>query len=304
MLNVARLRVLHEAARAGSLTSAAAALNYTPSAVSQQITLLERETGAQLLERLPRGVRLTEAGRVLVEHTATVLAELRAAEDALAAIEHGEAGRLRFASFPTANAVLMPRAVAAFRPRRPNVDLVLSEHDRDDGLAGVAEREFDLALVYEFSLVPIVVPDTVRVRPLLLDPVKIMLPEEHPLARRRRLRLIDLAEEAWIQGVRRGSTLDVLPQACRAAGFEPRIRFRTDDQTTVRGLVTAGLGIAMVPWLVVPSIPPGLVVRSLDEPALTRTVMTACPASRPLAAAGAMIEALAQAAAELGATSP
>jgi DNA-binding transcriptional LysR family regulator len=304
MLSVSRLRVLHEAARTGSLTLAAAALSYTPSAVSQQIALLERETNAQLLERHPRGVRLTEAGRVLVGHTTTVLAELHAAEDALAAVQHGEGGRLRFASFPTANAVLMPRALAAFRPRHPNVELVLSERDRDDGLAGVADRELDVALVYEFSLVPVVVPETVHVRPLLTDAVYIMLPERHRLARRRRLRMGDLAEETWIQGVRHGSTLDVLPMAGRAAGFDPRILFRTDDQTTVRGLVAAGLGIAMVPSLVVSSLPPGVVVRPLDEPALTRTVMVAWPSSRSLAAATAMTEALEAAAAELGAQPP
>jgi DNA-binding transcriptional LysR family regulator len=301
MLNLARLRVLHEAARTGSLTLAAAELNYTTSAVSQQIALLERETSAQLLERHPRGVRLTEAGRVLVEHTGSVLAELQAAEDELDAVQHGKGGRLRFASFPTANAVLMPRAVAAFRPRHPDVELVLSERDRDDGLAGVAERELDLALVYEFSLVPVVVPEEVQVRALLTDPVNIMLPEGHRLARRRRLRLVDLAHETWIQGVRHGSTIDVLPKACRAAGFEPRILFRTDDQTTVRGLVAAGLGIAMVPWLVLPSMPPGLVARPLDEPALTRTVMLAWPSTRSLAAATAMTEALERAARELGA---
>src|ERR687890_2474806 len=98
MLNVPRLRILREAARTGSLTLAAEALSYTPSAVSQQIALLERETSAQLLERHARGVRLTEAGRVLVERAATVLAELAAAEEGLPAVRRGDGGRLRFAS--------------------------------------------------------------------------------------------------------------------------------------------------------------------------------------------------------------
>jgi DNA-binding transcriptional LysR family regulator len=304
MLSVTRLLVLHEAARTGSLTLAAEALSYTTSAVSQQIALLERETGAQLLERHARGVRLTEAGRVLAEHAATVLADLEAAEDALDAVLHGAGGRLRFASFPTANAVLMPRAVAAFRPRHPGVELVLSEQDRDDGLAGVANRELDLALVYEFSLVPIVVPATVELRPLLVDAVYIMLPASHRLAHLRRLRMADLADEPWIQGVRSGSTLDVLPLAARASGFEPQIVFRTNDQTTVRGLVAAGLGIAMVPSLIVQSLPPDVVVLPLDEPALTRTVMVASPSSRPVPAGAAMIEALETAAAGLDKVRP
>jgi DNA-binding transcriptional LysR family regulator len=292
MLSLPRLRVLHAAARTGSLTSAAEELSYTTSAVSQQITLLERETEVRLLERHARGVRLTEAGRVLVEHTATVLAALDAAEEALLELKRGDGGRLRFASFPTANAVLMPRALAAFRASHPGVELILSERDRDEGLAGVAERELDLALVYEFSLVPVVVAPAVRLHPLLTDAVYIMLPKDHRLARRRRLRMGDLADEAWIQGVRSGSTLDVLPMAGRAAGFEPQIVFRTDDQTTVRGLVAAGVGIAMVPSLILASLPPGVVVRPLDEPALTRSVMVAAPASDPLPAALAMMATL------------
>jgi DNA-binding transcriptional LysR family regulator len=292
MLSLPRLRVLHEAARTGSLTSAAEALSYTTSAVSQQITLLERETGVRLLERHARGVRLTEAGRVLVEHAVVALGALEAAQDALLELQRGEGGRLRFASFPTANAVMMPRALAAFRDAHPGVELILSERDRDEGLAGVAERELDLALVYEFSLVPVVVAPTVRLHPLLTDAVYIMLPTDHRLARRRRLRMGDLAEEPWIQGVRSGSTLDVLPMAGRAAGFEPQVVFRTDDQTTVRGLVAAGIGIAMVPSLILSSLPPGVVVRPLDEPALTRSVMVAAPAADPLPSALAMLETL------------
>src|SRR3954469_17158861 len=105
MLNLARLQALHEVGRLGSLTAAAASLSYTTSAVSQQITLLERETGARLLERHARGVRLTEAGRVLVEHTTAALDALDAAEDALLELQRGDGGMLRFASFPTANAV-------------------------------------------------------------------------------------------------------------------------------------------------------------------------------------------------------
>src|SRR5262249_56746120 len=108
---------------------------------------------------------------------------------------------------------------------------------------------------YEFSLVPVVVAPTVRLRPLLTDAVYIMLPNDHRLAHRRRLRMGDLADEAWVQGVRSGSTLDVLPMAGRAAGFEPQGVFRTDDQTTLRGLVAAGIGIAMVPSLRLPPLP-------------------------------------------------
>ncbi|MQA10414.1 MAG: LysR family transcriptional regulator [Pseudonocardiaceae bacterium] len=301
MLNVTRLRVLHEVARLGSLTAAAKELSYTISAVSQQITLLERETGSELLERQPRGVRLTEAGRVLVAHAGTVLSELRAAAEAVQAVNLGHGGRLRFGSFPTANAALMPRAVAEFRERHPEVELVLTELDRDEGLTTIGARELDIVLVYEFPVVPIVVPDNIEVHRLLVDPLHIMLPSDHPLASRKRLRLTDLADQHWIQGVHHGSTMDVLPRACRAAGFEPDIVFRTDDQMTVRGLVAAGLGIALAPWLALSAVPAGIVARPLREPTLTRTVLVALPAAASvLPAASAMVDALRSAGAALG----
>src|SRR5262245_27568390 len=184
MLNVARLQVLHAVAKNGSLTAAAAELRYTTSAVSQQISLLERETGSRLFERHPRGVRLTESGRVLAEHAGTILAELRAAEAALTAVNRGQAGRLRFGSFLTANAVLMPRAVAAFRAARPRVSLELAELDRDEGFAAVRDHDLDLALVYEFPAIPIARADDMETVPLMVDPLYIMLATDHPLAGR------------------------------------------------------------------------------------------------------------------------
>jgi DNA-binding transcriptional LysR family regulator len=272
--------------------------------VSQQLSLLQRETGTVLVERHARGVRLTEAGRVLAQHAGSVLSELRAAEAALTAVGQGYGGRLRLGSFTTANAALMPRAVAGFRSAYPDVRLDLTELDSDEGLVAVAEHHVDLALVYEFPIVPMMIPDRVEVLPLLIDPLHILFAAGHPMARRRRLRLADLAEQDWIQGVRHGSTTAVLPQACRAAGFEPRIVFRTDDQMTVRGLVAAGLGIALAPFLALSAVPPGLTDRPLREPDLTRTVMVAVPhPSRRLPAATAMVAELRKAATALGATS-
>lgn len=293
VLDVHRLRVLREVARHGSLSRAAEALSYTPSAVSQQIATLERDAGVQLLERHPRGVRLTEAGRALVGHTEIILAELRAAETSIAAIGRSDAGRLRFGSFTTANAALMPRAAAAFRAEHPDVQLELLEVDTDEAAAMVAARELDLALVYEFPVVPARMPAGVDLTPLLNDPLHLALPAGHRLAGRKRIRLPELAAETWIQGIHRGSTIDVLPRACRQAGFEPDIAFRTDDQMTVRGLVAAGLGVALAPWLTLGATPPGIVIQPLAEPSLTRRVMAATPAGAyRLPATFAMIDQL------------
>jgi DNA-binding transcriptional LysR family regulator len=293
MLNVTRLRLLHAVSRLGSLTAAATELNYSTSAVSQQISLLEREIGTTLLERHARGVRLTEAGRVLAGHAATIEAELRAADAALTAVNRGQAGRLRFSSFLTANAVLMPRAVAAFQASHPGVSLELAELDRDEGLAAVRDHDLDIALVYEFPAIPIVITATVEIIPLLVDPLHIILASDHPLANRNRLSLKDLAGQRWIQGVHHGSTINVLPQACRAAGFEPDILFRTPDQVTVRGLVAAGIGVALAPSLTLESLPSDVVARPLDDPSLVRTVHAALPtAQHRLPAAEAMLDTL------------
>ncbi|MCO1659773.1 LysR family transcriptional regulator [Pseudonocardia humida] len=301
MLNVPRLRVLYEVAKAGSLTGAAKELNYTPSAVSQQLALLQKETNARLVERHRRGVRLTESGRQLVRHAAAVLAELRTAEAALDAVARGEGGRMRLGSFPTANATLMPRAVAAFQADRPVVELDLVELDSDEGLAQVAEHQLDIALVYEFPMTPMALAPDLEVLPLVVDPLHIMLPSDHPMAGKGSIGLAELSGERWIQGVRHGSTIQVLPQACRAAGFEPGIVFRTDDQMAVRGLVAAGLGVALVPWLALSTVPPGVVVRPLDEPNLTRAVSAALPSpARRLPAAVAMVESLRAVCAQLG----
>lgn len=302
MINPMRLQVLHVVARLGSLSAAAAELNYTTSAISQHMSLLERETGAHLLERRPRGVRLTESGRVLADHADKIVAELHAAEATLAALSRGQAGRLRFGSFPTANAALMPRAVAHFQAMNPRVVLELAELDRDEGLSGVRGHDLDIALVYEFPVVPLAAGTDTEIVPLLVDPLHIMLARDHPLADRTSLTLPDLADQRWIQGVHHGSTVDVLPQACRAVGFEPDIRFRTDDQVTVRGLVAAGIGIALAPWLTLTTLPPEVITRPLDEPSLTRTVSAAVPAAdHRLPAADAMIGTLRTISKQLGA---
>ncbi len=151
MLNVNRLRILKEVAHRGSFSAAADALSYTQSAVSQQIAALEAETGMTLLERRPRGVSLTAAGQTLVGHAESVLADLDAAEAALAAIAGLRGGRLRMASFPTAGATLMPLAIATFRSRHPDVELTLAEGEPEQIAPRLRTGELDLALLFEFD---------------------------------------------------------------------------------------------------------------------------------------------------------
>src|ERR1022692_2604833 len=151
MLQMGRLRVFVEVAKQGSISAAAEELSYTQSAVSQQIAALEAETGVTLLERLPRGVRLTPAGGGLVTYAQGVVARLQAAEAEMAAIAGLRGGQLRMASFPTAGATLMPLAIAIFRAQHPEVELTLAEGEPEEMAPRLSAGEFDIALLFEFE---------------------------------------------------------------------------------------------------------------------------------------------------------
>src|ERR1700730_5084851 len=151
MLNLNRLRILVEVATAGSFSAATDSLSYTQSAVSQQIAALEAETGVTLVERLPRGVRLTPAGEVLLNYAEGIIARLHAAEAEMAAIAGLRGGQLRMASFPTGGATRMPRAIAIFRAQPPEVELTLAEGEPEEIAPRLSAGEFDLALLFEFE---------------------------------------------------------------------------------------------------------------------------------------------------------
>jgi DNA-binding transcriptional LysR family regulator len=302
MLDGRRLRVLLYVARTGSLAAAADELGYTPSAVSQQLRALERELGTTVTERRGRGIVLTEPGRALAGHAQRIADALGAAEAEVQAIAGLRAGVLRFGWFSTAGAVLVPRAIARFQSRHPQIELVLEEADPDECAQRLREGELDLAVVYEFRLdEPL--PAELRLSPLLDDRLHIALPPDHRLAHRKRIRMAELAGDTWIQGVRHGSTVATLPAACREAGFEPHIAFQTDDPMAWQGLVAAGVGVAVIPQLTLPTARPEIAVRELDAPSLVRNVSVAmAPGRYRPPAAEAMAQALGEIAAEL--TSP
>jgi DNA-binding transcriptional LysR family regulator len=289
MLDVRRMRVLREVAERGSIAAAAQALSFTPSAVSQQIATLERETGIGLVERGPRSIRLTEAGRALVAHTEVILAGLEAAEAEIQAIAGVKGGILRLASFPTAYASIMPAALVEFRRRHPGVELTLTEADPLDSLERLKSGELDLALLYEYDHVPFPTDDAVKQVDLLQDPIRVLLPRLHPAARRRAVRLESLADEAWITSTVRSSCHLFVTRACRAAGFEPRIGFESDDHAVWQGLVAAGVGVALAPELALAPLHPGVEARPLALAPLKRRVFAAHRAGGRSPSIGAML---------------
>jgi DNA-binding transcriptional LysR family regulator len=298
MLNVVRLKILKEVAYRGSFSAAATALSYTQSAVSQQIAALEAETGMTLLERHPRGVSLTAAGQTLVGHTEGILARLDAAEASMSAIAGLRGGRLRVASFPTAGATLMPLAIATFRSSYPSVELTLVEGEPEQIVPRLRAGELDLALLFEFPGEELAQEETIRTE-LLEDPMYLALPREHPLAGKDRLRLEDLAGEAWVQTARSSPCARHVVRICHAAGFEPHVTFESDDYQTVQGLVAAGVGVALIPELALSVVREQIAVRALAPSPPVREVIAAVPAgARLVPAAPAMLGILVAAARE------
>jgi DNA-binding transcriptional LysR family regulator len=266
VIDVRRLKILKAVVDTGSVSAAAAALSYTPSAVSQHLSALERETGSLLFEKAGRGLRPTEAALVLHEHAARVLAALQDAEEALVTLHSGNAGRLRVAAFPTAGSSVVPGALAAFQRQLPNVSLELVVVETDDAVVNLRAGSIDVAVVVATSG-PDRPPseDGLVHRHLVSDPFRVVLPRGHTLAERRTVALEGLSAERWI-GVTScpGYCQQVVTEACRKAGFEPHYGLEADEYPTAQGFVAAGLGVALVPLLAIAgSAHPGVVVRRL-----------------------------------------
>jgi DNA-binding transcriptional LysR family regulator len=273
MLDVRRMRVLREVATRGSFSAAADALSFTQSAVSQQIAALEREAGTTLVQRSARGVRLTEAGEAVVRHAEAIMARLAEAEAELEAIAGLRGGRLRMASFESAGSTLMPLAIAGFRAKHPAVELSLSLAEPEDCVPQLRSGELDLAIVFESAVVDQV--DGIERVHLLEDPMYLALPSDHPLAHRRRLRLEDLAGEAWIAGAADCECNRLISRACAMAGYQPRIAFQTDDYTAMQGFVAAGVGVSLIAELGLRTIRDDIVVRDLGRDTPVRQIYAA-----------------------------
>jgi DNA-binding transcriptional LysR family regulator len=262
MLDVRRLRVLREVALRGSIAGAAEALRFTPSAVSQQVAKLEREAGVSLVERGPRSVRLTPAGWRLVDHAEAILDRLARAELELRSLA-GEPPALRLGAITTAAVGIVPDALVRFGAACPDVEVTVTEADPLASLARLPTRELDLAIVFEYDYVPLPSDARIVFEVLLEEPLRVVLPASHPFAKRRAVRLADLADETWIHSTLRSSCRPFTERACRAAGFEPRIRFEFDDYAAMQNLVASGAGVALAPDLGLTRLSPGVAARPI-----------------------------------------
>jgi DNA-binding transcriptional LysR family regulator len=248
-VNLNRLRMLSEIAGRGSFRAAALALDYSPSAISQQIALLEREAGVRLVQRGPRGAELTDAGRLLVRHADVALRELAKARRGLDVLSGNGTAGLRVAAFPTATATIVARAAQGFTVR-----VVDAEPPRARAL--LAAGDVDAAVLYEFeSSGP---GDLIGEDPMLL-----CLPADHPLAEHEEVDIADLAGELWVGGDGCPS-VPALVELCRAAGFAPAFGpIQTHDYVAMQGLVAMHALVGLIPRLALVAPRPDVAIRRL-----------------------------------------
>ena len=271
MFDLARLRVLHTVACHGTLAAAAAALHLTPSAISQQMSKLEREAGCRLVERQGRRLRLTEEGLALATHAQRILAAVAEAEADLDERRGQVLGTLSVGAFATAVRGLLPDVLVACRERFPRLEVRLREVEPPQASAQVAAGDLDLAVAQDWTNVPIALPDRLRTKDIGMDPADVALPADHPLACRSRVALAALRDERWIASTHGTICHDWLTTTLRAAGHEPDIVHHAAEFPTQLALVAAGLGIAVVPRLAADAVPPGVVLVPV-EPSLCRRI--------------------------------
>ena len=260
MLNPLHLQTLSVVLRTGSFAAAGRHLGYTGSAVSQQMKALEAESGLVLFERGAHGVKPTAEAQLLTERAIETLGALAALQEAVRGIAAGTRGRLGLGSFPTASEVLAPRALARFGRDFGEVEVRLEDGEPQELLTRLLEGDLDVIVVFRYDLVPQSWPPRSMRTPLLIEPVRLLVPDRAtggsggvPLGMNTApsgpVPLTDFADASWISTREGTAGALALERACAAAGFAPRIRYRSNDYDVVRSFVRAGLGVAAVPRL-------------------------------------------------------
>ena len=278
MLDLRRLRLLRELHDRGTVAAVADALQFTPSAVSQQLAVLEREAGVALLVKAGRGVRLTDAALVLVGHAEALLERAAVAEADLAAAAGTVAGRGRIAAFESVALHLAVPAMEALAHGAPRLRCELVEAEPEQALPALALGDVDLVLADEWSPLPRSVPDGIVRIALPGDPVRLVLPAAHPAARRHAeaVPLAELAGERWATGEAGMGWDEMTRRTCRAlGGFDPDVRHRTAGATVALALVARGLAVTMLPELPLAGRDPEVALRDMEGGPVRRGIFAA-----------------------------
>jgi DNA-binding transcriptional LysR family regulator len=262
MLDPRRLLTFGEVARRRSFSRAAEALALTQPAVSQQVAALERQLGVRLLDRGPGGPAPTEAGTLLLAHADAIAERLQQADAQLSELVADERATLRIGAFPTALASIVPAAIAHVRADRPDLQVEVSERSAAEAAAEVGAGRLHVGVCFQDAAAPRNEPEGTARHDLGEEPMFAKLPASHPLARRRRIRLAELADETWSAPSRE----HLIYRACVAAGFEPRIAYVIRDPLAIGELVGRGLAVTLSPTLLAGRIP-GVAAAGVRPPA-------------------------------------
>lgn len=273
MIDLAAVASLRAVDTHGSVVAAAEALGFTPSAVSQQVKRLERQTGVALLERVGRGVVLTEHGRHLVDRGTRLLADLEEVEAGLHHRAGAVSGELRLTTFSTATRGLVAPAVRRLRDRHPDLTLCVTEREPWDTVELVATGQSDLGVVHRWGDVPIPVPEHLVSTLVARDLADVVLRADHPLAGRGTLTPHDLVDEAWVATPAGTICRQWLTRMYVGTGRSPRIAHQALEFDSHLALVRAGLGIALVPRLGRQPLGEELVAVTAHDPEPTRDVI-------------------------------
>ena len=289
MLGVWRLQLLREVSRRGSVKAAAEAMSITPSAVSQQLSILEREAGVALLEKSGRRVRLTDAAQLLVRHADTITGAIATAEAEMASMQELVTGTLRIAAFPTAARAIMPPVMTALSHRHPALRVTLRDIETAESLTALQMDEIDIAIVDEYDEPARVSGGGLEFCEFMRDPLYLALPpreSDAPRAAVRRLsvpgvvKLADYRDAFWIMDTEDSHLGQVTLRACRACGFEPHVRSNCKDFSVIIALVEAGLGVGMLPGLAIHDRPIRASIHPTDPPLARRIASVIRPERR------------------------
>ncbi|MFJ4027994.1 LysR family transcriptional regulator [Paenarthrobacter sp. NPDC089989] len=270
--DVSRLRLLNEVARQGSLAGAARVLGITSSAVSQQISILEKETGVQLLDRSSRGVGLTGAGEILVEHARAVVRLLEATRAEMDQLSGELAGRVRIGSIPSlARNVLLPVA-EKLEVTAPDIELTVNVVEPVDSIEQLLNGALDIAIVDLYDNVPVAFPDYLVTREVMNEPLVLVTPPDYVVPPR--LKLTDLKNADWVLTPEAGACGQAVRFACRNEGFEPNSRWVVDDLLLLVEAISRGRGISLLPPLSVDDTVAPVGIHAFDKPRIRRRVLT------------------------------
>lgn len=271
LLDARRLQIFSAVAEHGSFTAAAEALFMTHSAVSQQMALLERQLGVPLMIRGPRGIELTEPGKVLSERSTGLLGTIANIEQEMADLKVAHA-YVRLGAFPTAGADLIPRVVREYQKRFPETKIVLRSAHASEMPSNLRDGSIHLGLVWDYDFDPLSVPADIEWIHLADDPMCVLVPSDHPVAGESEVELRELAGENWVVRGHRPPYEEAFTTLCRLAGFEPHIGFVTEDYPSAQGLVAAGIGISAAPRLALVAQRPDVVAVSIAGQAPCRRI--------------------------------